>query len=139
MTEEIYFENQYFAVSHLRAENAVFCRVKTSYVPMMDFQVAFNHIGELVEREKIGRMIFDKSNLITFHQPSMEWYHVHWKERMYQHGLKTYWKVLPKNDFFVQSVKIGRDKIRKNNPSFDFDKYDIRYFDRLEDALASEA
>ena len=138
MTENIYFEDQYFVVSHLREENAVLCRVKTTYIPMMDFQVSFNRIGELVEREKIERMIFDKSNLTTFHQPSMEWYHVDWKEKMHPHGLKAYWKILPKNEFFAQSVKIGRDKIRKNHPSFDFDKYDIRYFDSLEAALASE-
>jgi hypothetical protein len=137
MKAEFLFENNYVTATYLNESHTLLCIVKTSYIPMADFQVTFNKMEALVKDRPITTMIFDKSKLTTFHQPSMEWYHVHWKEKMYDRGLKMYRKILPPNEFFVQSVQVGRQNIRKNNPNFDFDKYDIRYFDTLEAALSS--
>ena len=136
MKAEFLFENTYAVVTYLSEFRTLICIVKTSYIPMVDFQVTFNQLEALVKDRSITTMVFDKSKLTTFHQPSMEWYHVHWKEKMYHHGLKNYRKILPPNDFFVQSVQVGRQNIRKKNPDFDFDKYNIQYFDTLEAALS---
>jgi hypothetical protein len=137
MKAEFLFENDYVTVTYLNEPHTLICVVKTNYIPMADFQVIFNKIETLVKDRFTTTMVFDKSKLTTFHQPSMEWYHVHWKERMYEQGLKTYRKILPRNDFFVQSVQVGRQNIRKNNPNFDFSKFDIQYFDSLDAALSS--
>ena len=73
---------------------------------------------------------------MVFHQPSMEWYFVEWKEKMYNHGLKTHRKILPKDAVFRQSVKIGRDKINREYPQGKFHKMDIQYFETLDEAIA---
>ena len=112
------FENNYVTVTYLNESHTLLCIVKTSYIPMADFQVTFNKMEALTKGHTITRMVFDKSKLTTFHQPSMEWYHVHWKEKMYERGLKIYRKILPANEFFVQSVQAGRQNIRKNNTEF---------------------
>jgi len=137
MKAEFVFENNYVTATYLDDSHTLLCIVKTSYVPMADFQVTFNKMEALTQDRPITKMVFDKSKLTTFHQPSMEWYHVYWKEKMYDRGLKIYRKVLPSNEFFVQSVQVGRQNIRKNNPDFDFDKYDIQYFNTLEAALSN--
>jgi hypothetical protein len=107
----------------------------TNYIPIDQFKETFNFIGELVKEEKIQKLIFDKRNLTVFHQPSMEWYFVEWKEQMYGHGLTAHRKMLPTDKIFRQSVKIGREKINKAHPNGKFHTMDIAYAESLEEAV----
>jgi hypothetical protein len=102
---------------------------------MNDFKELFNKISVLVKQEKITKFIFDKRKLTTFHQPSMEWYHLNWKEDMYKIGLKKHRKLLPNDKLFEQSVITGRKKISRDNPDFNFDKFEIIYCNTLEEAI----
>jgi hypothetical protein len=108
---------------------------KTEYIPIGDFKKIFEAIGEVVKERKVTKLVFDKRNLTVFHQPSMEWYFTEWKEQMFELGLKTHRKILPTNDVFRQSVKIGRDKISKTFPAGKFHQMDIGYAETLEDAI----
>jgi len=107
----------------------------TSYIPFESFKQIFIYIGELAQKKRITKLIFDKTKLTVFHQPSMEWYFIEWKEKMFDIGLNTHVKILPKDEIFRYSVKIGRDKINKNYPEKKFNKMDIRYAESLEEAL----
>ncbi len=108
----------------------------STYIPMDQFKEIFNFIGELVKKEKITKLIFDKRKLSVFHQPSMEWYFVEWKEKMFDLGLKTHRKILPNDEVFKQSVKIGREKINKTYPNGKFNQMDIVYSESIEQAIA---
>jgi hypothetical protein len=108
---------------------------KTEYIPIGDFKKIFEAIGEVVKERGVKKLVFDKRNLTVFHQPSMEWYFTEWKEQMFALGLKTHRKILPANDVFRQSVKIGRDKINKAFPAGKFHQMDIGYAETLEDAI----
>jgi hypothetical protein len=108
---------------------------KTEYIPIGDFKKIFEAIGDIVKEKGITKLVFDKRNLTVFHQPSMEWYFTEWKEQMFALGLKTHRKILPANDVFRQSVKIGRDKINKAFPQGKFHQMDIGYAETLEDAI----
>ena len=107
-----------------------------NYIPLDQFKEIFNFIGELTPTKKIKKLIFDKRKLSVFHQPSMEWYFVEWKEKMFEAGLKTHRKILPKDDVFRQSVRIGRDKINKTYPDRKFNQMDIQYAETIEEAIA---
>jgi hypothetical protein len=111
--------------------------VKTTgeYIPKTQFQEIFIAVGHLVVKNKITKLIFDKRSLTVFHQPSMEWYFVVWKELMYYHGLKVHRKLLPKDDFFRESVRIGREKIMKHHPLGKYNEMDIRYSNSLLEAI----
>ena len=102
---------------------------------MEDFQNHFNTIGNFIKKNKTVKFIFDKSSLKVFHQPSMEWYHTIWKKEMANYGLKSYRKILPNLQYFKMSVKIGKERIIKENPDFRFEDYDIQYYDTLKEAL----
>jgi hypothetical protein len=39
-------------------------------------------------RDEIEKIILDKRALHVFHQPSLEWYYVVWKEQMHAYGLR---------------------------------------------------
>jgi len=106
-----------------------------SYIPLDQFKEIFNFIGELTSTKKITKLIFDKRKLSVFHQPSMEWYFVEWKEKMFDAGLKTHRKILPQDDVFRQSVRIGRDKINKAYPTKKFQQMDIQYAETIEEAI----
>jgi hypothetical protein len=105
------------------------------YIPLEPFKEIFSFIGELAEKKKISKLIFDKRKLSVFHQPSMEWYFVEWKEKVFEFGLTTHRKILPLDDVFRQSVRIGREKISKAFPSKKFNQMDIQYSESIEDAL----
>lgn len=107
-----------------------------NYIPLDQFKEIFNFISDLTSEKKISKLIFDKRNLSVFHQPSMEWYFVEWKEKMFGAGLRTHRKILPKDDVFRQSVRIGRDKINKTYPDGKFHQMDIQYAETIEDAIA---
>ena len=106
-----------------------------NYIPLEQFKEIFNFIGGLTSKNKIAKLIFDKRKLSVFHQPSMEWYFVEWKEKMFDAGLKTHRKILPQDDVFRQSVRIGREKINKTFPSKKFNQMDIQYAESIEEAL----
>lgn len=109
----------------------------STYIPIDEFKNIFQEIGKLVDSKKITKLIFDKRKLTVFHQPSMEWYFTEWKEQMWNKGLKTHRKILPDNKVFQQSVKIGREKIKEENPQLKFNQMDIQYKDSIQDAIDS--
>lgn len=105
------------------------------YIPMSEFQEIFNFVGELVEKEKITKLVFDKTALTLFHQPSMEWYFTVWKEKMYDLGLKVHRKVLPDDEVFRQSVAAGRKFIESKYPNGKYHVMDIQYAATLKEAI----
>lgn len=107
----------------------------TGYIPIDQFKEIFSAVTDLVKNEKITKLIFDKSTLTVFHQPSMEWYFVEWKEQMFELGLKSHRKILPRDEIFRQSVRIGREKISKQFPNGKFQHMDIQYADSLKEAI----
>jgi len=107
----------------------------TSYIPIASFKGIFYSMEELVIEKKISKLIFDKTQLRVFHQPSMEWYFVEWKEKMAALGLVNHVKILPEDYNFCQSVKIGRDLINKNYPTARFHQLSIQYAGTIEEAV----
>ena len=108
-----------------------------NYIPLERFKEIFQFVGDLAEKNALTKLIFDKRQLSVFHQPSMEWYFVEWKEKMFDVGLKTHRKILPLDDVFRQCVRIGRDKIDKAYPSKKFHQMDIKYASTMEEAIES--
>ena len=115
--------------------NILIVEALTTYIPIEQFKEIFNYIGELVAQDRISKLIFDKRRLTVFHQPSMEWYFVDWKEKMFALGLTTHRKILPQDEVFRQSVKIGREKIAMTYPNGKFHSMDIAYSNNLEEAI----
>lgn len=107
-----------------------------SYIPIEEFKEVFTKATEVIGRERLSKVIFDKTQLTVFHQPSMEWYFTVWKEELLsKYGLKTHRKILPNDNVFVQSVKLGRMKIEKNFPNGKYKELDIQYANSIEEAV----
>ena len=107
-----------------------------AYIPFDQFKNIFTEIGNLVRELGIIKLIFDKRQLAVFHQPSMEWYFVEWKSKMFELGLTRHIKILPIDEVFRQSVKIGRNKINLTYPNGTFHRMEILYAESLEEAIA---
>ena len=118
-------------------EKAAIVQASGAYITINEFKEIFNFLTDMIISNGIGKLIFDKRELMVFHQPSMEWYFVVWKEKMFDHGLKTHRKILPKDPVFRQSVKIGRENINKAYPHGKFHQMDIKYFESIDDAIAN--
>ncbi len=114
------------------------CELISPYVTIEKFQELFGELSKIVEKYGISKFVFDKRSLRTFHQPSMEWYFVYWKEQMYQKGLKSHRKILPVGlDWFADAVKAGREFIREKHPDCIAFKLDMKYVDSIEEGLNS--
>ena len=108
---------------------------KKSFINRADFEALFHEVENWVKKHSVAKLIFDKSSLRVFDQPSMVWYHLEWKPKMLAYGLKTYRKILPQDTMFRTSVKIGKERILRDNPNWDPKRFDIQYFDSVEEAL----
>lgn len=106
-----------------------------SYITIEEFKEIFNFIGTVVQEHGIKKLVFDKTALNVFHQPSMEWYFVEWKEQMFDLGLTSHRKILPQDEVFKQSVLIGREQINEKYPNGKFHEMDIQYFNNIDDAI----
>jgi hypothetical protein len=109
----------------------------STYIPIEQFKEIFNFIGKMAQNQGISKLIFDKRKLTVFHQPSMEWYFVEWKEQMFEFGLRVHRKILPQDEVFRQSVKIGREKIRTTHPNGKYTLMDIQYAESMEEAITN--
>jgi hypothetical protein len=139
MKTEMVIEKSFKHANVLRvAGNAevMIVEATTSYIPIEEFKLIFNYIGDSIAKEPATKLIFDKRKLTVFHQPSMEWYFVEWKEKMFDLGLKTHRKILPLDNVFKQSVKIGRERIKQIFPQGKYNDMDIQYSDSIEEAIA---
>lgn len=112
------------------------CQLTQPYVPIEEFKTLFNKMAALVKKEKLTRFVFDKRLLKSFHQPSMEWYFVVWKEAMANLGLRTHRKILPPEEWFKQAVMAGKAEIAARHPNSISLQLDIQYRDGLIACLA---
>lgn len=110
-------------------------KASDTYIPIEEFKLLFARATELIKEHGIQKVIFDKRRLQIFHQPSMEWYYVHWKEELLQEGVNTHRKLLPDDQIFKKSVELGIAKIKEKYPHIRLSEMDIRYFDTLQEAI----
>ena len=106
-----------------------------SYILIEEFKEIFYKVNELIAEFQVAKLLFDKRKLKVFHQPSMEWYFVEWKDTAYDLGIRIIRKLLPDDSVFIQSVKIGITKIKSEYPDAKFNLMDIQYSNTLEEAL----
>ncbi len=132
---EVAFENPHVAVYLLPEARTVLCQARKAYLPHEVFVETYRQVEELVPGRGITRLVFNKQPLRIFNQASMIWYHVHWKQHMYEQGLTTYRKILPPDEAFRLAVSICRAGLVKEHPGFDLSKFDIRYCNSLAEAL----
>ncbi len=132
---EIAFEQRYARVWFNRSRKTIICELLTDYVPIEDFKEAFLEIGELVKTGGFEKFIFDKRALRAFHQPTMEWYFIHWKKEMLGYGVKTHRKILPEEKWFEKMVQIAKAQILTQYPDNIIDQLDIAYCDTPEVAI----
>jgi hypothetical protein len=100
------------------------------------FQSSFLECSKIIADQGIRKFIFDKRSLRAFHQPSMEWYFVVWKQEMYHKwDLRQHRKILPVESWFQKCVEAGRSQIEQKYPNHIFNDLDIRYTSSIDEAL----
>ena len=132
---ELAYEERYARVLVSAEKKIVICELPADYIPIEDFKEAFGQIGKIVKGGSFEKFIFDKRSLRAFHQPTMEWYFIHWKKDMLAYGLKTHRKILPAEKWFEKMVQIAKQQILETYPDNIIDQLDIQYCDTIEEAI----
>jgi hypothetical protein len=133
---EIVIDERYARVYAGSEAKAVICELLVDYVPIEDFKNIFLQISEIIKKGDYDKFIFDKRALRAFHQPSMEWYYLSWKNEMLQYGIVKHRKLLPKEKWFEKMVMIAKEQIVTNNPDNVVHLLDIKYCDSIEQAIS---
>ena len=128
-------QNEFFKCSRDEEDDFLICETRTTYLPVEEFVEFFESMTPLIKQHRIKKFIFDKRSLRAFHQPTMEWYFVEWKQKLIDFGLTVHRKILPDECWFQKAVEAGRSSIEKSHLEFPFDKLDIQYFDSIEDCI----
>jgi len=130
------FSKEYGSLYVIEDKKIMICEAKREYLTIEEFQEMFNATVPFIDEFKIEKFIFDKQNMRVFHQPSMEWYYVHWKKAMYEKGLKVHRKILPQNQpQFNMAVEAGKNQIRMKHPDLVVDKLDMQYRNSVQEAI----
>jgi hypothetical protein len=132
---EVAFEERYARVLINLEKKIIICELLADYIPIEDFKDTFGHIGAIVKSGDYQKFIFDKRSLRAFHQPTMEWYFIHWKKDMLEYGLKTHRKILPSEKWFEKMVQIAKQQILETYPDNIIDQLDIQYCQSIEEAI----
>jgi hypothetical protein len=111
------------------------CTADEEYIPIDYFKAMFLAISDLIVQFPIQHLVFDKSKLRTFHQPSMEWYFAIWKPEIKAKGLVNHYKILPPLDWFIKSVAAGKHEIFHKYGSNIISGITITYVDSIEAAI----
>ena len=137
MDFDLAMDHKYARVWSNPARKILICELLSDYVPIEDFKEVFTEIGELVKAGDFTKFIFDKRALRAFHQPTMEWYFIHWKKEMLGYGVKTHRKILPAEKWFEKMVQTAKAQIITQYPDNIIDQLDIAYCDTIEAAILS--
>ncbi|GAB2616458.1 hypothetical protein [Belliella aquatica] len=132
---KLIFEERDARVFASQEKGIVICELLSDYVPIDNFKSIFLRISEIVKQGGFTKFIFDKRALRAFHQPSMEWYFLHWKNEMLEYGLQKHRKILPAEKWFEKMVMIAKEQIMRNNPDNIIELLDISYCDSIEEAI----
>lgn len=135
---ETVITKSYGKVFILPAQFVMICELTNSYTPIEEFREIFTETLALIDKHKIKKFIFDKQSMGVFHQPSMEWYFVHWKKEILAKGLASHRKILPQNNMaFNMAVEAGRDKIMNEYTDTVISQLDIQYKATIKEAIES--
>jgi hypothetical protein len=129
------FETEYAAVHANEETKKLVCVLKAEYVPIESFKELFGKLLELVKQSNYHTFIFDKRSLRTFHQPSMEWYYLDWKQEAMEYGLTKHRKILPDLAWFVKAVQIAKRGLDDKLSETARQKLQIVYCDSLNEAI----
>lgn len=132
---KLVLEAQYARVLISEEKKIVICELLSDYIPIEEFKAVFLQISEIVKAGDFTKFIFDKRSLRAFHQPTMEWYFIHWKKDMLAYGIDKHRKILPDEKWFEKMVQIAKAQILENYPENIISQLDIRYCDSIEDAI----
>ena len=132
---ELEISNEYFNCYRDEGNEFMICEAMTSYVPVDVFMETFQALTPIIKQHGIKKFIFDKRSLRAFHQPTMEWYFIVWKQELLQYGLKTHRKILPDGEWFRKCVEAGKASIIRENPGFNPDMYDIQYYSSIGECI----
>lgn len=129
------FETEYASVYANDSTHKLVCILRAEYVPIESFKQLFARLLDLARENNYGTFIFDKRSLRTFHQPSMEWYYLDWKEEAMQYGLTKHRKILPDLPWFVKAVQIAKRGLDDKLSDEAKQKLEIVYCDTLNEAI----
>jgi len=132
------FVNEYAKGFINEEQKTIACVLTADYVPIGKFKQIFEMLSDEITEGDYIKFVFDKSNLRTFHQPSMKWYFTEWKTEVINYGLTRHYKVLPKLEYFRKSVEAARKPLLAKYPKDLLAKLRIEYFETIEEAVNAE-
>lgn len=130
-----FYSNSFGRCAYNKTLRIGVCESLDQYIPVDQFMDIFLQCGEMIKNYDLKYFIFDKRALRAFHQSSMEWYYIEWKQDMLKLGLKDHFKILPNEDWFKKCVEAGRAEIARDYPQSLLDQINVTYVNSIQEAI----
>lgn len=124
-------------LTHCAELKMAICSAQSDYIPISEFKNIFNAVTALLHNYPTQYLLFDKRQLRTFHQPSMEWYFAVWKQEAKSLGLNYHFKILPELEWFEKAVEAGKHEIFQKYGKDVLNGIEVVYVNSVEEAIST--
>lgn len=131
---QVVFESQQVNVLYINTKYTLICQI-TADINLLKFKEELLHLLQIVQKLKVRQLVIDRRNMFTLHFPSLEWFYSVWLPHMIKLGVRTLHIILPENELFRFSLKLGKDKILKKNPELSHQSFSPHFHKTLQEAL----
>ncbi len=115
--------HKYADILRVSGEPTLIIQSTSTSIPLADFKNIFSEAGAIIEQEGITKLIFDKRSFKVFDPEAMEWYFTAWKEKMFDHGLRTHLRLCPRA-YPSSTVSTPAEKVSTSAfPRVSFDRW----------------
>ncbi|NJO02305.1 MAG: hypothetical protein HC880_12000 [Bacteroidia bacterium] len=112
------------------------CEIVKEYIPIERFKNLLMVKAQMLKQHPCKKFIFDNREIRSFHQPSMEWYYIVWKPKMYEKfGLSVYRKLFTTELWFRKCIEVGLIKIKQSHPDNISHQLDIQVKESIREAI----
>ncbi|HAS45859.1 MAG TPA: hypothetical protein DCS93_35585 [Microscillaceae bacterium] len=131
---QIILASQEVNVLHIASKQALVCQINAD-INLKKFKEALLQLIPIVQKFRIRQLIVDRRNMFTIHFPSLEWFYSIWLPQMIKSGVRKFHIVLPENDLFKFSLRIGKQKIMKENPQLLHENLPPHFYKNLQEVF----
>ncbi|OJJ20136.1 hypothetical protein BKI52_16830 [marine bacterium AO1-C] len=108
-------KSQQVNVFYVGSKQALICQVNAD-INLKKFKETLIQLVPVTQKLKICQLVVDRRNMFTIHFPSLEWFYAIWLPQMIKSGVRRLHIVLPENELFRFSLRIGKQRILKEHP-----------------------
>ncbi len=112
---QVVLKSQQVNVLYIGSKHTLICQINAD-IHLTKFKETLLHLIPSFQKLKACQLVVDRRHMFTIHFPALEWFYLIWLPQMMKSGLRKFHIILPENELFQFSLRIGKEKILNAHP-----------------------